>query len=76
LVMKNKLNLIVLDEPTHNLDKKTVLQLSDLFNNYLPQFIDQTFVITHDNDLEQYAKNVYYINRNKEDDGATEITIK
>jgi DNA repair exonuclease SbcCD ATPase subunit len=76
LVMKNKLNLIILDEPTHNLDNATVLQLSDLFNNYLPQFTDQTFVITHDNTLEQYANNVYYISRNKETDGATEIRVK
>jgi len=76
LVMKNKLNLIILDEPTHNLDEKSVLALSDLFNNYLPQFVDQTFVITHDSNLEQYAKNVYYISRNKETDGATEVNIK
>jgi len=76
LVMRNKLNLIILDEPTHNLDKKTVLQLSNLFNSYLPQFVDQIFVITHDSDLEQYANNVYHIERNKETDGATEVNIK
>ncbi|PIU22001.1 MAG: hypothetical protein COT14_03320 [Candidatus Diapherotrites archaeon CG08_land_8_20_14_0_20_30_16] len=76
LVMKNKLNLVILDEPTHNLDKKTILSLSNLFNNYLPQFVDQIFVITHDSDLEQYANNVYYISRNKETDGATEINVK
>jgi exonuclease SbcC len=76
LVMKNKLNLIVLDEPTHNLDNKTVLSLSNLLNSYLPQFVDQIFVITHDNTLEQYANNVYYIERNKETDGATEIRVK
>jgi len=73
LVMRNKLNLIVLDEPTHNLDKKTVLKLSELFNNYLPQFIEQTFVITHDTSLEQYANSIYRIQRDKETDGATEI---
>lgn len=76
LVMKNKLNLIVLDEPTHNLDNKTVLSLSNLLNSYLPQFVDQIFVITHDTTLEQYANNVYYIERNKETDGATEIKMK
>jgi exonuclease SbcC len=76
LVMKNKLNLIVLDEPTHNLDKLTVLKLSELFNNYLPQFIDQIFVITHDNTLEENAQNVFYIQRNKEEDSPSEIRIK
>lgn len=75
LVMKNKLNLIILDEPTHNLDKKTVLALSELFTNYLPKFLDQIFVITHDPDLKQYAKNVYHIERDKETDSASEIFI-
>ncbi len=76
LVMKNKLNLIVLDEPTHNLDKTTVLTLSEMFNNHLPQFVDQIFVITHDRVLESYAKNTYHISRNKETDGATEVLGK
>lgn len=76
LVMKNKLNLIVLDEPTHNLDKTTVLALSEMFNNHLPQFVDQIFVITHDRVLENYAKNTFSISRNKETDGATEILMK
>ncbi len=76
LVMKNKLNLIVLDEPTHNLDKLTVSKLSELFNNYLPQFMDQIFVITHDNNLEENAQNVFYIQRNKEEDSPSEIRVK
>ncbi len=76
LVMKNKLNLIVLDEPTHNLDKTTVLALSEMFNSHLPQFVDQIFVITHDRVLENYAKNTYHISRNKETDGATEVLGK
>lgn len=76
LVMRNKLNLIVLDEPTHNLDKTTVLSLSEMFNNHLPQFVDQIFVITHDRVLENYAKNTYHISRNKETDGATEVLVE
>jgi len=68
LVMKNKLNLLILDEPTHNLDENIVLALSDLFNNHLLKFTEQIFVITHDKMLENYAKNIYVINRNKEDD--------
>lgn len=73
LVMKNKLNMIILDEPTHNLDETSVLALSDLFNNHLLKFVNQIFVITHDKQLEHYAKNIYYIKRDKDNDGPSAI---
>jgi exonuclease SbcC len=68
LVMKNKLNLIILDEPTHNLDENSVQALSELFNNHLLRFVNQIFVITHDKQLEHYAKNIYSIKRDKDND--------
>ena len=76
LVMKNKLNLLVLDEPTHNLDENSVLALSNLLNEHLPKFINQTFVITHDKTLENYAKSIYRISRDKLEDSPSIVEKK
>jgi DNA repair protein SbcC/Rad50 len=76
LVMKNKLNTLILDEPTHNLDKNAVLNLSKLFNEHIPKFMDQIIVVTHDQLLENHAKNIFFINRDKENDSPTEIERK
>jgi len=71
LAMQNKLDLIILDEPTHNLDKNSIQSLSTMINEMLPKYIGQILVITHDELLSSYSNNVITVKRNKELDSAS-----
>ncbi len=74
-VLTPKLSLLVLDEPTHNLDEEAIRTLGMLLEERIPSLIDQTIVITHDKELmrENYGNTIALI-RNKEKDGFSEIT--
>ncbi|MDD4983289.1 MAG: SMC family ATPase [Candidatus ainarchaeum sp.] len=73
LAMQNKLDLIILDEPTHNLDKNSIQSLSTMINEMLPKYIGQIVVITHDELLSSYSNNVLAVKRNKELDSASSV---
>jgi DNA repair protein SbcC/Rad50 len=74
LVLTKQLSMLILDEPTHNLDSNAIEKLSVMLRDSLPELVEQIFVITHDKQLETAASsNLYLLNRNKDLDEPTKI---
>jgi exonuclease SbcC len=74
LVLVPHLNWIILDEPTHNLDAKSVESLNQALKDQIKDFVGQVFLITHEQKLENAASGeLYRIERNKDEDGYSEI---
>ncbi len=73
-VLTPNLSWLILDEPTHNLDKETVALLSETLQFKVPQVVSQTLVITHDEGLmgADFASS-YRFYRNKEINGPTQL---
>jgi len=63
---------MMLDEPTHNLDKDAVHTLSEALENKVPEIIPQSIVITHEENLisSEFARS-YKFSRDKESLGPT-----
>ncbi len=77
LILTKNLGLLILDEPTHNLDTKAVEMLSQVLEDDIPQYIAQVFIITHDTKLlETLNSHKYIIERDKENDGISEINMQ
>lgn len=76
LALTKKLGLLILDEPTHNLDEKTIDALSFILEEELPDLVDQIFIVTHDKKLlETLNANKYIIERDKENDSVSKINF-
>ncbi len=74
LVLAPQLKWLVLDEPTHNLDAKAIEDLASTLKTRVGDFVDQIFLITHDEKLEDAVTgNLYRLEREKEKDGATKV---
>jgi DNA repair protein SbcC/Rad50 len=74
LVLTKKLSMLILDEPTHNLDSNAVSKLSEMLREKLPKLVEQIFVITHDKNLESAAScNLYLLKRDKNSDESTKV---
>jgi len=74
LVLTKNLSMLILDEPTHNLDTNTVTKLSEMLREKMPALVDQIFVITHDKQLEAAASSsLYILQRDKGNDEATRV---
>lgn len=74
MVLAPQLRWLVLDEPTHNLDSKSVEDLSQTLRERINDIVDQVFVITHDENLETaITGNLYRLERDKSKDEATKI---
>ncbi|MGB2579780.1 ABC-type lipoprotein export system ATPase subunit [Elusimicrobium simillimum] len=54
----NDAPIIFADEPTGNLDTKTSHEVMSLFSRLNSEFKKTVIVITHENDIAQYAKRV------------------
>jgi len=77
LILTKNLGLLILDEPTHNLDAKAVEMLSQVLEDDIPQYIAQVFIITHDTKLlETLNSHKYIIERDKENDGISDIKMQ
>lgn len=77
LVLTQNLGWLILDEPTHNLDSKTVQELSQLLKYQLPELVGQLFIVTHDPQLENAATGcLYEIQRDKNQDGVSQPILK
>ncbi len=67
LVLVPNLKWLILDEPTHNIDRQGIGKFIEVFNEKLPSIIEQVFIITHDEQLRQVSNaKVYLLGRNKE----------
>ena len=76
LVLAPQLKWLVLDEPTANLDVKAVEDLATTLSERIGSFVDQVFIITHDEKLENAVTgSAYRLHRDKEKDGFTQIHI-
>ena len=57
-VLTQNLSLLILDEPTHNLDEKAIRTFIDVIQYKLSNFLDQLFIITHDEKLAEAGDNI------------------
>ncbi|MDO8339710.1 MAG: SMC family ATPase [Candidatus Burarchaeum sp.] len=65
-VLASNLNWLILDEPTHNLDREAIGALATALRDTIPQIVDQVFVITHEDGLREAASGrLYLLDRNK-----------
>jgi exonuclease SbcC len=76
LVLTQNLSWLVLDEPTHNLDRQGIQGLSSVLRDHIPQLVDQVFIITHEEELESAVSgSLYKLDRNKAVDEPTKATL-
>jgi len=74
LVLAPQLRWLVLDEPTHNLDAKSVEDLSQTLREGITDIVDQVFIITHEEKLESaITGSLYRLERDKSQDESTKI---
>ncbi len=74
IVLAPNMSMLVLDEPTHNLDENGVKSLSEILRERLPKIMEQSFIITHDENLKEGASGrLYTFNRNKRAREPTQI---
>jgi len=77
LVLTQNLSWLILDEPTHNLDKQAIRELAVTLREHLPQIVDQVFIITHEEELESAASGyLYKLERRKEEDEPTRVVLE
>ncbi|MBN2477802.1 AAA family ATPase [Candidatus Micrarchaeota archaeon] len=73
-VLTPNLSWLILDEPTHNLDKNSVSLLSETLQAKIPEIVDQTFIITHEEMLSGAGFTAgYRFYRDKEKKEATKV---
>jgi exonuclease SbcC len=74
LVLVPNLRMMVLDEPTVNLDTNSVKVLADTLKENIGDFIEQCFVVTHDEAFEEAITGYSYrLERDKSRDGVTKV---
>ncbi len=74
LVLVPNLRWLILDEPTHNIDRDGLNKFVQVFSDTLPNIVDQVFIITHDDVLKQVnGAKIYSFSRNKEENKETMI---
>jgi DNA repair protein RAD50 len=73
-VLAPQIDILILDEPTHNLDESSVKELTRTLNEKLSNFFSQIFVITHDERFEDLlVANVIKLERDKIRDLPTKV---
>jgi len=76
LVLAPNVDMLVLDEPTHNLDAKTVEVLASVLRDNITNFVEQVFLITHSNEMENAVSGyLYRLERDKAKDGVTQVSL-
>jgi DNA repair exonuclease SbcCD ATPase subunit len=74
LVLAPSLRMLILDEPTMNLDSRAITELATTLRERISQFIDQTFLITHQKELEDAVTGyAYRIERDKNIDEISRV---
>ncbi len=74
LVLAPNLRWIILDEPTHNLDSNAISSFAEVLRTKVSEIVDQVFVITHEERLEEAVTGVlYHLKRNKSENAPTEV---
>ncbi len=74
LAFTPNLRWLILDEPTHNLDRNAIEHFGSVLRDKMENIIDQVFLITHEERLSDYITgSTYRLERDKEIDGVTKI---
>jgi len=66
MVLTPNLSWLILDEPTHNLDEEAVKTLAETLREHIPRIVEQTFVITHEENMKEAASGRMFRIRRKE----------
>lgn len=76
LVLAPNLKWLVLDEPTHNLDSHAVEYLAGVLRDRVGEFVEQVFLITHDEKLEDAVTGyLYRLERKREKSEPTQVNL-
>ena len=76
LVLAPHLRMLILNEPTHNLDKKGVEELATTLRERVGEYINQVFLITHEEGLEEAVSgNLYRLEREKAGSMPTSVEL-
>jgi len=76
LVLARNLGMLILDEPTHNLDSNAVEKLGEMMHEHLSGMVDQVFLITHNKQMEKAASAALYsFSRDKEKQGISRTEL-
>ncbi len=76
LVLAPQLRWLILDEPTANLDTNAIEDLAETLRERIGEFVDQVFLITHDEKLENAVTgSLYRLEREKSKDGVTKVLV-
>ena len=76
LVLAPQLRWLILDEPTANLDTNAIEDLAETLRERIGEFVDQVFLITHDEKLENAVTgSLYKLEREKGKDGVTKVIM-
>jgi exonuclease SbcC len=76
LALAPKLGWMILDEPTHNLDKNVIAEVAETLRERLPDEIKQVLLITHEEALEAAASGyLYRLTRDKSKDEPTKVEL-
>ena len=74
VVLAPSLRLMLLDEPTHNLDVRAIEELASTLRDKVSNVIEQTFIITHEEKLEDAVTGrLYRLDRGETKEGITEV---
>ncbi len=66
ILLSKKLSLLMLDEPTHNLDKQAIDLVVQTLNEKLPNMIEQIIVVSHEEKfLESEGSNIVQLFKDK-----------
>jgi len=74
LVLAPHLRILVLDEPTHNLDRRAIEDFSRTLKERINELVDQVFIITHTPEIEDAITGyAYRLERDKSKDEPTRV---
>ncbi|OGI12616.1 hypothetical protein A3K64_03355 [Candidatus Micrarchaeota archaeon RBG_16_36_9] len=76
LVLAPQLRMLVLDEPTANLDAQSIDILADVLRERITRMVEQCFLVTHDEKLKDAVSGFCYeFSRDKSRDEVTSVTL-
>jgi len=76
LVLAPQLRIAFLDEPSHNLDSKSLSELAVTLRERVGEFLDQVILITHQEELiDAVTGKSYRLERDKVMDGVTKVEL-
>ena len=59
--IRHRVKVLILDEPTHNLDKNAIETFTKVIKERLSKLLTQTFIVTHEEKLAESADNLIKI---------------